>query len=199
VITIHVDSVTYEKAKTLLLSQRRNINVEIKLDMDYPDASWQELKLKLLKSLNGTMEFYLDADLRWNGPMPSCHAITFFTTEFQLKRMTIYLLLLTKLRNGKYLEASMRNTSFFTFAGNKLSEDLLDDVDLLHGEIIEIIDTESFGVEDQPQLIRIAEQIALSTACEDWGVEVTQLKEIDGWKDGSFVESSYFGSTGTSF
>jgi hypothetical protein len=46
---------------------------------------------------------------------------------------------------------------------------------------------------------RISEQIALSLLVEKLNSPIYFLKESDGFKDGSFVESSYFGATGASF
>ena len=198
-IAIHVDSITIEQVTKKILGKRGCSNIEIKMDMDCPDCSWQILKLRLLTSLNGTSDIYLDADMRWNGKLPARKTITFLTTEFELKGLTIYLLLLNQLRNSRYMNAKMRNTSFFTFAGYRVAEESIQDVQILHNEIVEIIQSGNFGVKDKPNLLRIAEQIALSIASEDWSLQISHLKDLDGWKDGAFVESSYFGSTGVSF
>lgn len=186
-ITIHVDSITKSQVEKELLTRRKRSNIEIKMDMDFPESSWQNLKLRLLACLNGTFDIYLDTDMRWNGTMPECNSVTFFTTEFTLKDMTLYLVLLTHLQNGKYMAAKMRNTSFFTFWGFKIDEDSLKDIEELHNQIISLVKSDNFGSKDRPHLLRIAEQLAISIASEDWGTQISQLKDIDIWKDGSLL------------
>lgn len=197
-ITIHADSFTYGKLQNQFSGKRYSGNTKILLDMDN-GSEWQNLKLELITGLNGSSDLYFDADMRWNGCMKDCDRTSFLTTEFNLKNRTTFLNLINVLRDGRYYDAKMRNTSFFTFAGFSIPKNLMKDVFTLHEEIKLIFHSEAFGIEDKPQLLRISEQLALSLAVEDWGIEISQLKEKDRYKDGTFVESSYFGATGTSF
>ena len=198
-ITIHLDSFTKKMVKTKILDKGRYKHLEILEDMDFPDQSWQELKLKLIVSLNGTTDVYLDADMRWNGTLRISEEVTFLTTEFRLRDKTGFLVLLNNLRSREYLDAYMRNTSFFTFGGVSIATNLISDINLMHKEIKALINTDLFGIEDKPNFLRISEQLALSLATQDWNCNIGHIKDLDKYKDGAFVESSYFGSTGTRF
>jgi hypothetical protein len=198
-VTIHLDSITRDRVLKEIVNRRNHTKIKVIIDMDYDSKSWQELKLKLISSLNGTNEIYLDADMRWNGCLQKTNSITFLTTEIKLKNTTSFLFLLKNLRDGKFMESFMRNTSFFTFAGIYLPKALIDDLVDLHKEIISLIGSEMIGVDDRSNLIRIAEQLTLSLASQNWNSEILSLKEMDKYKDGAFLESSYFGSTGTRF
>jgi len=72
-------------------------------------------------------------------------------------------------------------------------DQVLVDIQILQMSITRTIQAENFGLEDQPHLLRIAKQNALSIAIEDRGVQKSHLKALFGWKDGAFVKSSYFG------
>jgi hypothetical protein len=198
-ITIHVDDLTRQKVLTDILNSRNEGKIKVISDMQYPSLTWQELKIKLITSLNGTSDIYLDADMRWNGRLKVCDSITFLISEFQLKNRTSFLLLVKTLREGKYIEAYMRNTSFFTFGGNLITHEQIENIERLHLEIIDIFNSDMFGLDDKPHLVRISEQLALCIASQDWKSKIEDLKESDNYKDGTFLESSYFGSTGTTF
>jgi len=198
-ITIHLDSLTKDRVLQEIVTRRNREKIRIVMDMDYGSQSWQELKLRLISSLNGTNEIYLDTDMRWNGCLQTTNSITFLSTEIKLKNTTSFLFLLKNLRDGEFIDAFMRNTSFFTFSGINIPQVLIDDLVVLHKEVISLIGSEMIGIDDRDNLIRIAEQLTLSLASQNWGSEILSLKEVDKYKDGAFLESSYFGSTGTRF
>jgi hypothetical protein len=93
----------------------------------------------------------------------------------------------------------MRNTSFFTFGGHQIETQALFDVKQIEDELLVLIKSDLLGSIDRDQVARLSEQLALSLASEDWNTPIKTLKESDGHKDGAFVESSYFGATGSTF
>ena len=192
IIKIHCDEETFPKAKVSL----RNKNVEIVNDCDSED-SWQLSKLKLFLKLSGTSHILMDADLKWNGPLPNLGSVTYFVREFTFKDNELYVQLFNQAGWQQYLDYSMKNTSFV----------LLDEHRIIHGSINELtrrielfertIVSSNFSVEQKKDLKRIAEQVVLSLEFDD--DHCSYLKESDSQFDGSLVESSYFGATGTRF
>jgi hypothetical protein len=72
-------------------------------------------------------------------------------------------------------------------------------IDQAMGKIQDLCDQGLIPSEDAVSIIRISEQIALSALVDVKNQEVNFLKKVDGYRDGSFVESSYFGATGSAF
>ena len=93
----------------------------------------------------------------------------------------------------------MKNTSFLYWGDYKPA---VNDREFIIGTMVklkELCDSEIIPPEDTVSIIRISEQIALSALVDVTNQEVNFLKQIDGFRDGSFVESSYFGATGAVF
>jgi len=164
-----------------------------------PKLRWQHRKLLLILALNGTSDVFLDADLKFNGPLPIILGVTFFVKEFRMKSDTKYAKMISSFNEQKYENASMHNTSFFSFGGY-LQENL---------ELSEILDVEQ-KIKSYSQTIqadkaeirnmdRISEQITLSLIVENWNIPIYALKDVDGHKDKSFLESSYYGATNSTF
>jgi len=192
IIKIHCDEKIYPKAKTAL----KNKSVEIISDCA-SDEPWQLLKLKLFLKLSGTTEILMDADLKWNGPLPKLETITYFVREFTFKDNELYVELFNGAGWQKYLQYSMKNTSLVTLNGYKFTNDAVSNL-ISKIELLETtIKKSNFSVEQKKDLSRIAEQVVLSLVFDD--NHCTYLKESDFQFDGSLVESSYFGATGTRF
>ena len=197
-VKLHVDTHTKKKTERVFKSKFFKERIQI-VSLRDDSQTWQEQKISLILSMNGTKDVFMDADLRWNSKIDLPKAVTFYVNEFALAEKSPYRQLIYSLRGGKYFNATMRNTSFFTFAGVQISEKAKEDVNQLENEILAILNTEIVGKLDRSSVVRLSEQLALSIASEDWGVNVAALKENDGHKDGAFVESSYFGATGSTF
>ena len=199
-VTVHCDKTTFSNLNRWKNSKRFKSRVEILNTYDGDPRNWQEIKLERLLSLNGKYAFFMDADLRWNGPLLIKNSKpTFFINEFKLKNRAPYKQIIENSLLNKYLKASMWNTSFFTFSGLKITETQIQEVLEIHEVLSKIIQSEVIGIDDRESLVRIAEQLAISIAAESWGVELGSIKGVDGFKDGSFLESSYFGATGSTF
>jgi hypothetical protein len=169
-VTIHCDTITFDQANITFRKLIERGRVHPKLIEESEKKTWQEMKMSVLLNLNGSSDFFMDADLRWNGISPSTSGIHFFVKEFQLKTQENYQKILLKLNDPRYRDAFMWNTSYFTFAGIHETSVNLREVSDLEKEIKKIIDCTEFN-----------------------------MVEKDGHKDGSFLESSYYGATGTVF
>jgi hypothetical protein len=92
----------------------------------------------------------------------------------------------------------MKNTSFFSWSGFEPDDNLLARVRELEKDIFEF--ATSTRDLSSSWMARMSEQIALSLAVEEIDeIKIDYLKSSDGFKDGTFVESSYFGATGATF
>jgi hypothetical protein len=141
----------------------------------------------------------MDADLKWNSSLPVINGLTLFVNEFSLDEHPEFNEFLTSAISGQYKFGSMKNTSFLAWNGIEISSSE-------RTSLLNIYDKIKAESEKYPELsnkldsIRIAEQLALSIWTERiFPGQIHFLKESDGFRDGSFVESSYFGATGSHF
>ena len=197
-VNLHVDEITKKEVENEILSKFPRARVSV-FTVNSNERSWQEQKISLILSLNGTTELFMDADLRWNSGIQSIKSVTFYVDEFPFLEKSPYRQLIKIFRNGEYSNSIMKNTSFFTFHGNHISKELNLDVYRIEQELLELIKSDILGALDRDQVTRLSEQIALSIASTDWNYQIDTLKNTDGHKDGAFVESSYFGATGSTF
>ncbi len=195
-VVIHCDRTTYR-------SMKRNFKFgihskQVKIVCDQEDGkTWQDLKLQLILSLNGTPDFVMDADLKWNGSLGELKGVTFFVKENQFKSNEIYAALFDKLGISSRSNEFMKNTSFFSWNGITHAQAEVRYLKNLLSQIYQESKNLNVFPEEKASLIRISEQLVLSLFVKD--IEATYLKESDTQFDGSFVESSYFGATGTKF
>lgn len=197
-VVINVDSSTESAVSEAFRKVGKRRNLEIR-NIGKNDESWQNVKLSVILNMQNTKEFFMDADLRWNGPMPLLDGITFFVNEFSLKDDPTYLKLLESSGWKSNKEFTMKNTSFFFWGDYKpIDEDLLF-INQAMDKIKQVCNQGSIPPEDSVSIIRISEQIALSVLVDVKNLEVNFLKKVDGYRDGLFVESSYFGATGSAF
>jgi hypothetical protein len=195
-VIIHCDSITFGTTCRKLTKVAKHKNVEIILDQD-DEETWQQQKINLILQISGSDDFFMDADLKWNGAMTSPSGVCFFVEEYVFESNRFYREFLPKLGIAEQLHNSMKNTSFFTWGGNKLNQDkqeqLLNFIDNFENSL-NLIDIDS---SQKKELLRIVEQLGLSLII-DRG-HCSFLKKADSQFDGTFVESSYFGATQTKF
>jgi len=195
-VVVHGDQRTEKSLRKALRIVMVKRDLEIIIDQD-SSLTWQEQKVNLILQLSGTDDIFIDADLKWNGSMPNKKGICFFVEEFVFADNPLYQEVLPQIKLTGQLENSMKNTSFFSWGGEKFTPSKKD-------QILEFIS----GFEKQVALLdlsetkkqevsRIVEQLGLSIMFDR--KECVFLKESDAQFDGSFVESSYFGATGTKF
>lgn len=197
-VVVNVDSSTEAAVAKALrkLSKRRKVEIR---NIGQEDCLWQEIKLELILGMRSTKEFFMDADLRWNGPMPQLDGITFFVNEFALADREPYPELIQLCGWNSPKEISMKNTSFLFWDGYIPSAADRSFIKQSMIRIQELCTNGNIGVEHNASLIRISEQVALSVMVDMNNQEVNFLKDKDGFRDGTFVESSYFGATGSAF
>lgn len=197
-VTIHVDNETKEEVCRKLRRSIQRGNVKVKL-IEYEEQSWQDSKLDLILSLSDPKKFFMDADLKWNGPIPQISEITLFVDEFKFLENPFYVPLVESSWFAGYSETSMKNTSFFYWGGYTPTPHDRSEIEHIMKNIAELTSDSGHTTNFNQSTLRISEQIALSLLVEKTGKQVGFLKKSDGFKDGSFVESSYFGATGASF
>lgn len=197
-VVVHVDSGTKRATHSALKKSISRNKVSI-VQLDSDSLPWQDSKLALIFCIGDPKKFFMDADLKWNGPITELTGITLFVNEFVFKENAFYKPLMKKDWFSEYPNCTMKNTSFFHWGGyipslddKKIIEDLMEQIRVT-------TNNESNSSDFNSSTKRISEQIALSLLVEKLDSPVYFLKESDVFKDGSFVESSYFGVTGASF
>jgi hypothetical protein len=197
-VLVHCDEVTVLGLNKVLSSLIKTGRVNLLIVNSDQKQSWQKQKIELMLKLNGTDHIFMDADLKWNGTLPSIEGINFFVKEFDLLSNNIYKNFIEQLIDGDLEEIYMWNTSFLTFGGLYEPSFNTTEMDKLEKGVIEVINRlEPDNL--RSTFSRISEQLSISLSTKNWMHPINALKEIDGHKDGSFSESSYFGATGLTF
>lgn len=197
-IKIHVDSATVEKSRTTFKREISKNRVSLIVSKD-ESMTWQELKMLTVLGMEEDNEFFMDADLRWNGVLPEIKGVTFFVEEFMLQNKSPYAQMLTSPPLTEFHGASMKNTSFVTWGKYKITDAEKQRVMAIEKMIHETVNSQLVPLDDKNFVRRISEQLALSLFVEKLGQAIYFLKENDGHRDGRFLESSYFGATGSQF
>jgi hypothetical protein len=198
-VTIHCDSVTVTDLRKFAGRKWTKNRIQVFEDFDYSTPVWQDQKLKLMLGLVGTNDFFIDADMRWNAPGKFDNQITFFVQEFKLKNRAPYREIVTKSSLSRFENSTMNNVSYFSFGGKSVSSELLKNVWKIKEEWLEVVSSDLIGEDDRNGLVRLQEQVALSMASQEWSLPIHFMKQSDGHRDGAFLESSYFGATGSKF
>ena len=197
-IVIHCDLITFPRLKSIFKTEILNAEVELRCDMN-SELSWQELKIKIICGLTLTESFDMDADLRWNGPLFLGASPTFFVKEFKIHDNLDFQTAFRLLGQEWINECSMKNTSFFSWGhlvqNYAIQKKLWDN----YANLTKSIEDSSLQGLVREQLVRLSEQIAFSITLRETEHNVQYLKSSDEQMDGTFVESSYYGATGTSF
>jgi len=163
------------------------------------DKSWQQEKLELILRMSGTFKIFMDADLKWNGQLGNINKPKVFTIEFAFREKSPFRELENKLSITFPGQIYMMNTSFLTFNGRGLPAGVGSGALEMHSTFTDLLKACDIAKSDEPQLIRMSEQIVLSVFFSKLGWFAEPLKEIDVFKDGKFVESSYYGASGGQF
>jgi hypothetical protein len=197
-VVVHVDRSTHAEVNQKLrkLISREQVRVE-KVHQD--SVTWQISKLDLIFKLGNSNKFFMDADLKWNGPLNKLDGIVIFVNEFVFKENNDYKPMTQSPWFVPYMNSTMKNTSFFYWGAYSPTNSDIQRVNHLMQLIEKISENSQNPSEFNSTLGRISEQIALSLALEIIRQPVDFLKKTDKFKDGSYVESSYFGATQTLF
>lgn len=157
---------------------------------------WQALKLQIILGMNGSTDYFMDADLRWNNKMPDLRDVTAYLEEFDMTEPYLPTPICA-LFNNKH-SGKMMNLSFFTFAGIRISEEICHEIATLQKQISILSWNENLSPQIREKC-RMSEQIALSFGLNSNSYRISSLKSTDSRNDGQFVESCYFGATGLTF
>ena len=197
-VILHCDTSTFNNAKRFFWVTSRYKNVSIICDQKN-ESDWKFSKFKLLLSMNGTSDIFIDADMRWNGSLSLDKNIYFLVREFPLWKSPEYIEFFSSVKIELNEKKYMWNTSFFTFNSIRINENVIKRMYEFYEKLTLIY--ESNGKEFNSNSIkeRLIEQLTLSYFADEFGFEVKALKENDSRLDGSLVESAYFGSTGLGF
>lgn len=173
----------------------RSGNVIIETDIEN-EIEWQSSKLELILGMNGSRDIFMDADLRWNGPLLQPGNVTFFLREFKLTENPIFASAFPEFPSSS--DIYMYNLSFFTFSNFSLSSQETEDIRFNQKRIAHL---QPQGLEEKDILAvqRMSEQLAMSICLSKSRHPIETLKDLDTRNDGSFVESCYFGATGLTF
>jgi len=196
--SLHCDALTRTYAEKTFADLIRCQTLEI-MDVVLKDGmAWQELKLDLILKMSGTDEYFLDADLRWNGSLKKKSQVTFFVEEFKFNEKSPFREICAAIPNIP-LSSSMKNLSIFSFGGYVLDDKDNICVKELLVEFKKIVSGPLVGDLDKANTLRVIEQFVLSTASENWRAPIQFVKSQDKPLDGGLVESCYFGATGGIF
>lgn len=160
---------------------------------------WQEMKLDIILSQSGTNELFIDADLRWYGPLPAIQEITFLVDEGPLSKSEVFLKIFEA--NKEFDSAAhMLNVSFVAFNGTIILPEVQRKIQETCENYDEIIGRAASDIRNIEMVARLREQFAISVFVHEICSHYSVLKERDNRAERhTLVSSCYFGSTGLSF
>jgi hypothetical protein len=195
---IHVDEVT--SASTINRFTRRNLADKCTfINIVDSRKKWQEMKLDIILSQSGTHKLFLDADLRWYGPLPTIKAVTFLVDEGPLSKSDIFLKILKS--NPEFnSESHMINVSFVALNGVTILPEMQQKIRETRKNYDAIISQAVHDSKDIEIVARLREQFAISVYAHAISPHYSVLKERDSRAERhTLVSSCYFGSTGLNF
>lgn len=196
-VILHCDEAVFDETKKAFKKSFKRQKIQILCDQK--TDSWQLCKIKLILSIAGTREAYMDADLKWNNGITRYKSLTFFVEEFDIRKEDSLKPLLRLPNFSQCKFPMMRNTSFVCFEGITVSKELSEKVIHLVKYFTETIKNLGFELVQEKNIVRLSEQISLSLFSEFISNEIFFLKDTDQRLDGGLVESAYYGSTGLGF
>ena len=193
-VVIHCDTKTFHETRRFY---RRYLKERISVIQDVEDGVYPFVaKGLLLIRIQGSSDFYLDADTRTNSTIPICDVPTALVAEFSFQDNPSYVLLLEKMNCDDKSNQYMLNVSFISWGGNSLH--------LSESEFLEWSDKyrnlnwrEITSQDNIEFMQRFVEQVFFSLAFQrdKWNV----LKANDQVADKGVIESTYYGASGYRF
>lgn len=197
-LILHTDDKLEKKVARIYKNLIKLGKIEIAKDLSN-DWPWQKSKLNTILKLNGTSDFYMDVDLKWNHNVTFPRKPFFFVKEFSFSEIEEFNLLNDFIKKHKDINMFMCNTSVFSFNDILFSENIVNEIRQFFDELRNIISDLETDSKKSENLIRLSEQIAMSLLYSIKPQEFDFLKIKDDRLDGSSVESAYFGATGLGF
>jgi hypothetical protein len=103
------------------------------------------------------------------------------------------------INHGQLTKSQMKNTSFVFLNEKNLASAEKNEMLQTVRNFENLLNESDVGQLDKASLDRLREQFVISVFADRWSDEIFYLKSSDGHKDAKFVESSYFGATGSTF
>lgn len=195
---IHVDANTVDQAYEIF-HKYLSINKVKLIRLRGAETVWQEQKLQIILGQSGTHNIFMDADLRWYGPLPPIKDLTFYTDEGLLVNSPPFRKIF---ENHPHLnkESHMLNVSFVAFAGIPIPDNLIEKIRITCSNYDAILSKSKLSESDFVLIERLREQFALSVYASEISNNFRTLKESDSRAErNTLVSSCYFGSTGLGF
>lgn len=192
-VRFYIDEKLSNEKRYLMRKLNRQDRAEIIVERGFD--SWQELKLKVILHRLTTKDFFCDADIYWNAPLPIERTGFYFAAEPSLLSREPYISVLND--SGIQVKDNffMANSSFI-----KLDESLdrtifAREVWLYFEEIRKVCASSHYENAKVQKIMRLSEQIALSIAINSKVEFFKSLKSSDKPMDGGIAESYYLGTT----
>jgi hypothetical protein len=87
-VFLHADRHTLPFLQKWNLREKYANSIKFVEILDSENKTWQDLKLQLIYQLSGTSDIFIDADLKWNGPLDEFmledRYVYFFVEEYKL-------------------------------------------------------------------------------------------------------------------
>jgi len=195
---IYVDIETIGQAKKIFHKYLAIGKVQL-MEITDVERNWQELKLDIILNQSGTQNIFMDADLRWYGPLPPMLDLTFYTDEGLLIESPPFFKIFER-HPHLNRESHMLNVSFVAFAGISIPDHLIEKIKHVCSNYDDILTKSRLTKNDFIMIERLREQFALSVYASEISAKVRTLKTSDNRAErNNLVSSCYFGSTGLGF
>ena len=181
---VHTDATLHDSV--LELADKSLFKNRIEIVLSTSDTHWTEQKFKLLMSMQGLNDLYLDVDTRCNKRIKTGDQVTCFVDDGNVLKQEPYCSILEILPKESFPQKSrMLNTTFFTWNGQTIADNT---------QVIELFNkifhsTAAYSKE------RLAEQITVSILVANNFQNYGALKKNDTSFDRGIIESSYLGAT----
>lgn len=191
-VSIYCDRTTIAPSRRKLFLVRLFKPKVLNFKLINSNDAWQVSKLYLLTQLRSPNDVFLDADLKFNGRLPLINTITFFVAEETFV-----------IKGSKYSSIKLqtttctnRNTSIFSWGGKIPTKTQFEILDKIYNSLEDLLPSD---IKSGEYLGRLREQISISIFVDLLQEDIEFVKFRDKQFDGTFVESSYFGATGSIF
>jgi hypothetical protein len=192
-IVLHLDSDLYKNKDILGKGLHRIDRVKYILEDSF--ETWQELKLKvILHDLSGE-DYFSDADLYWNGPLPLPSSGIYFAAENALLNANPYASAISASGIEIENETFMANSSFICLGKDLVKDDFAKEVQEYFHKIRTACEQNLVDKSSERKILRLSEQISLSIAINKRKDYFNPLKAKDKPMDGGIAESYYLGTT----
>lgn len=192
-IVLHIDSVVFKHREYILSKMHRKDRFQFVFEDGF--ESWQELKIAVILHTLKDRDYFCDADLYWNAPIPDRESGMYFAAEKSELNKEPYASALAAAGISIETETFMANSSFISLGNNLDREDFINEVESYFDLISAACQDSKIDKRVERKIYRLREQIALAVAINNRRDYFDPLKESDKPMDGGIAESYYLGTT----